>query len=208
MSPRRQVQHTKPKPRSRRGLLEMLITVVAVAAVTALAVWLIRPTGAAANQPRIATVLLGALLIFGIGTLVARTPDRPSQARLQYWTFVAVVVVLAVSIGALVQVLSDWDWPLTAGLWIAGVAVGVSIIGEVTLLIRRFSRGSVTIGALFSLALALILGAAAALLWPGGVRIERPPAPTVPTTPVSSTAPSPSEDSVPSTTIAPAPPSQ
>lgn len=210
MSPRRQVRHTAPKPRSRRGLLEALAVVLAVAAFTALAVWLIRPTGAAANQPRIATVLVGALVIFIIGTLVARTPDRPITGRIQYWTLVAVVVVVAVSIGALTQVLTDWSWPLTVGLWVAGVAVGLSLIGELLLFLRRFARGSVTIGALFSLALALILGGAAALLWPGGVRIERPASPTFPATTTSSAVPTSStpEDSVPTTAAAPTPPGQ
>ncbi|MFZ4516205.1 MAG: hypothetical protein ACOYN3_07835 [Acidimicrobiia bacterium] len=191
MSPRRRVARPSAKRRDLRGALATVGVVFGVAGVTALALWLIRPGGAASNQPRIATVLAGSLAVFIAGVLITRTPDRRVAGRLGYWTVVAVIVAIAISAGALLQALAGWSWALPAGIWIAAIVVGLSVLGELLFLMRRFSQGSAMLGIVLSLALALLLGAAGALAWPGGIRIERAPSvPIVPTTPIPPTSPS------------------
>ena len=102
MSPRRKVRRNHVVRRTGREYLLALLAVVAVAAGSVLAIWLIRPGGPASNQPRIATVVGVTVTAFIISLLIARTPDRPVVGRLTLWGSVVIAAVLCVSAGAIV----------------------------------------------------------------------------------------------------------
>ena len=186
MSPRRKVRRNHVVRRTGREYLLALLAVVAVAAGSVLAIWLIRPGGPASNQPRIATVVGVTVTAFIISLLIARTPDRPVVGRLTLWGSVVIAAVLCVSAGAIVAEFADASWALTAGIWTGVAIIAIAVFGECALLVRRWSQGSPALAVALSLAVALLFGAATSLIWMGDLTITRvtpDPVPLVPEVP-------------------------
>lgn len=201
MSPRRKVKRQTSMHWTPRMVGEVVAVVLAVAAGTVLAIWLIRPGGPASDQPRIATVLAVMVGVFAVSLAVSRTRDRAVYGRATLWGTVIMLAVLAVAVGAVVRELAAIDWAFAVGLWTAAILLAVAALNEATLFIRHLAHGSLLIGVLLSLALTLLVGAAGALLWPGGVKIER--APTSPLDPGTPATPVPTEPAAPTPNEAP-----
>jgi hypothetical protein len=183
MSPRRKVRRNHVVRRTGRDYVLALLAVVAVAAGSVLTIWLIRPSGPASNQPRIATVLSVTVAAFIITVLIARTPDRPVVGRLTLWGSVVIAAVLCVSAGAIVAELGDVSWALAAGIWTGVAIIAIAAFGECALLVRHWSQGSPVLALVLSLALALLCGAATSLIWMGDLYITRVTPDTVPLVP-------------------------
>jgi len=203
MSPRRKVKHAAVHRRSTRDYLYALGAVAGVLAVTAITIWLIRPGGAASDQPRIATVLFGSVCVFLMAWFITSQPDRPVVGRGVLWSTIAFLAVAIVSIGAILDEAVGWKHALRISLFVAGGLIVVAALGELMLLMRHWAQGNRPVGTLLSVALALIVGAIAALGWPGGLKIERPPSAPASIPGVPSTVPAvvdPAATSTPSST--------
>ena len=181
MSPRRRVKHAAVKQRRPLDIVYAVIAVLVVAGLTALTIWLIRPGGYASDQPRIATVLFGSLCVFGLVFWVSRGPDRPVVGRWTIWGALILLAVALVSVGYVLKEAAKWNDAVVIASIAAGGILVLGIVTECGLLIRKFGQGSLAIRILLSVAVALICGAIAALAWPGGIKLERPKAPTLPT---------------------------